>query len=151
MNNYTASIAIEDRQGGGDNYAFEVTWHAEADIATAPAAFFDDVRACQDVVRLRFQRQNGRGAYIDFDRFADRQGQEQGRGQGPGVSSYQRRDRGPETILGHGSARSSNETRDLTYSCVVDTRQNQVISGSYQYGAAGLRTDDRYNRRRQLR
>jgi hypothetical protein len=151
MNNYTASIAIEDRQGGGDDYAFEVTWRAEADIAAAPAAFFDDVRACQDVVRLRFQRQNGRGAYIDFDRFADRQGQEPGRGQGRGAASYQSRNRGQETILGRGSARSSNETRELTYSCVVDTRQNQVMSGSYQYGAAGQRTKDRPNDRRPLR
>lgn len=151
MNNYTASIAIEDRQGGGDDYAFEVTWHAEADIATAPAAFFDDVRACQEVVRLRFQRQNGRGTYIDFDRFADRQGHEQGRGQGRGAASYQARNKGQETILGHGSARSSNETRDLTYSCVVDTRQNQVTSGSYQYGAAGVRTNARSNNTRPLR
>jgi hypothetical protein len=151
MNNYTASIAIDDRQGGGDNYAFEVTWHAEPDIAAAPAAFFDEVRACQEVVRLRFQRQNGRGAYIDFDRFADRQGQEQKRGQGRADASYQGRSRGQETILGHGSARSANETRDLTYSCVVDSRQNEVISGSYQYGAAGVRANDRSYDRRPLR
>lgn len=50
-NNYTALIAIDDPQGGGDNYAFEVTWQAEADVAAAPAPFFDDVRACQDTVR----------------------------------------------------------------------------------------------------
>jgi hypothetical protein len=151
MNNYTASIAIDDRQGGGDDYAFEVTWHAEPDIAAAPAAFFDDVRACQDVVRARFQRQNGRGAYIDFDRFADRRGQEQGRGQGRGATANRGRNRGQETILGNGTARSWNETRELTYSCVVDLRQNQVISGAYQYGAAGQRTNDRSNNRRQLR
>src|SRR3954465_10282085 len=30
-NNYTATIAIDDAQGGGDNYAFEVTWRAEAE------------------------------------------------------------------------------------------------------------------------
>jgi hypothetical protein len=30
---------------------------------------------------------------------------------------------------------------------MVDTRQNQVLSGNYQYAAAGLRTNDR----RQLR
>jgi hypothetical protein len=88
MNNYTALIEINDTQGGGDNYAFEVSWRADADIATAPAPFFDDVR--------------------------------------------------------------SNESRDLTYSCVVDTRQNQVISGLYQYSGASVRTD-RPGDRKQVR
>ena len=153
MNNYTAVIAIEDQQGGGDNYAFEVTWQAEADVAMAPAPFFDDVRACQDTVRARFQSQNGRGSYIDFHGFADRFGQGQGQyqnqsqDQGQGRYQGQSRNRGQESIQGHGSARSWNESRDLTYSCIVDTRQNQVLSGTYQYSAAGLRT----NERRQLR
>ena len=151
MNNYTAMIAIDDPQGGGDNYAFEVTWQAEADVAAAPAPFFDDIRACQDTVRARFQSQNGRGSYIDFNSFADRLGQNpgqgQGRDQGRDQGRGQGRNRGQESIQGHGSARSSNESRDLTYSCVVDTRQNQVLSGTYQYSAAGLRTNDR----RQLR
>jgi hypothetical protein len=74
MNNYTALMAIDDPQGGGDNYAFEVSWQAEPDVATAPAPFFDDIRACQDTVRARFQSQNGRGSYIDFNNFADRTG-----------------------------------------------------------------------------
>src|SRR3954462_3169617 len=30
-NNYTALFSVEDRQGGGDNYAFEVTWRADTD------------------------------------------------------------------------------------------------------------------------
>jgi hypothetical protein len=148
-NNYTAMVAINDAQGGGDNYVFEVTWQAEPNVAAAPAPFFDDVRAGQDTVRARFQSQNGRGAYIDFDAFADRRGENQsqngnrdmGRDQGQG------RHRGQESIQGRGSARSFNESRELTYSCLVDTRQNQVLSGNYQYSSAGLRTNDR----RQLR
>src|SRR5690242_18635717 len=36
MNNYTALISIDDAQGGGDNYAFEVSWSADTDIASAP-------------------------------------------------------------------------------------------------------------------
>ena len=59
MNNFTAMTAVEDSQGGGDNSGFEVTWRAETDIASAPAAFFDDVRTCQDAIRQRFQSQNG--------------------------------------------------------------------------------------------
>ena len=37
MNHYTAMISIDVRQGGGDSYAIEVTWHAEADVSTVPA------------------------------------------------------------------------------------------------------------------
>ena len=62
-------------------------------------------------------------------------------------AQYQGRNRGQESIQGRGSARSWNETRDLTYSCVVDTRQNQVLSGAYQYSGNSIRTNDR----RQLR
>jgi len=146
-NNYTAMIAIDDPQGGGDNYAFEVTWQAESNVAAAPAPFFDDVRACQDTVRARFQSQNGRGSYIDFAAFADRRGEDQGEGRDSRRYQGQGRNRGQESIQGHGSARSFNESRELTYSCMVDTRQNQVLSGNYQYSAVGLRTNDR----RQLR
>ena len=146
-NNYTAMIAIDDPQGGGDNYACEVTWQAEANAAAAPAPFFDDVRACQDTVRARFQSQNGRGSYIDFDAFADGRGEDQGQGRDSARYQGQGRNRGQESIQGHGSARSFNESRELTYSCLIDTRQNQVLSGTYQYSATGLRTDTR----RQLR
>jgi len=149
MNNYTALIEIEDRQGGGDDYAFEVSWRAAPDVSSAPAPFFDDVRACQDLVRQRFLTQNGRGAYIDFEHFADRQqqGQQPGRGNG----RDQDRNHGQETIQGRGSARASNESRDLTYSCVLDTRQNQVMSGSYQFVAEAARSWDRTNDHRPLR
>lgn len=141
MNNYTAMISIDDSQGGGDTYAFEVSWHADADVTTASAPFFDDVRACQDAVRQRFLSQNGRNSYIDFNGFADRQGQAQGPGRGWGQG--QGRNRGQESIQGRGSARTRFESRDLTYSCVIDLRQNQVVSRNYQYSGEGLRTNDR--------
>jgi hypothetical protein len=148
-NNYTALIAIEDRQGGGDNYAFEVSWRADGDVTNAPAAFFDDVRACQAVVRKRFMSQNGRGSYIDFDEFADRQGQNQNQNRGKA------RNRGQESIQGRGNARTISESRNLTYSCVMDSRKNQIISGVYSYTGDALRTDarrnDRRDDRRQLR
>jgi hypothetical protein len=151
MNNYTAMISIEDRQGGGDNYAFEATWHSEGDAALAPAPFFDDVRACQDMVRQRFLGQNGRGSYIDFETFADRQGQNQNQNQGRGQGQYngqnngqsRGRNRDQETIQGRGSARSWSESRDLTYSCVVDTQRGQVIAGDYRFSGGSLRTNER--------
>jgi hypothetical protein len=127
MNNYSALLSINDDQGGGDHYAFEVTWRSEGDRPNAPAPFFDDVRACQDSVRQRFLSRNGRGAYIDFDGFADRQNQGQGR----------------ELLRGRGAAKNSRESRDLNYSCAIDTRSGQVRSEDYQYTSAGLRTNDR--------
>jgi hypothetical protein len=140
-NNFTAMIEIEDRQGGGDNYAFEVTWRAETQAASWQAPFFDDVRACQDVVRQRFLSQNGRGSYIDFESFADRQGE--GRGQYANQGRGRARGLRNDTITGRGSARSRNESRDLTYSCAVDNRQGQIASGAYQYASNGFRTDER--------
>jgi hypothetical protein len=157
MNNFTAMIAIEDAQGGGDNYAFEVTWHADADVATAPAAFFDDVRACQDAVRQRFQTQNGRGSYIDFQSFADRlvDGQERGRDRDRDRQSAQNQSRsraqGQESIQGRGSARGPNESRELTYACTVDMRRNQVLTGSYTYTGPVLRGNERWNSGKSLR
>ena len=126
-NNYTAVLSIEDNQGGGDHYAFQVSWRAEGDRPNAPAPFFDDVRACQDSVRRRFLSRNGRDAYIDFDNSADRQSQNQNR----------------ELIRGRGAARNRSESRDLAYSCSIDTRSGQVRSENYQYTSAGLRTNDR--------
>ena len=154
-NNYTAMISIDDRQGGGDSYSVEFTWHAEADVTTAPAPFFDEVRACQDAVRQRFLNQNGRGSYIDFTSFAERLGEGQRQDQdsslGGDSGRYESWNRGKESIQGSGSALNWNESRDLTYSCVIDTRQNQVTSAAYQYSGDRLRTNDRSKGTRQLR
>ncbi len=153
MNNYTGLLEIADTQGGGDYYAFEVSWRADSDVSTAPAPFFDDVRACQDTVRARFLSQNGRGAYIDFDNFPDRRGGDGGPGRGPGryQNQYQGRNRGQETIQGTGTARRRYESRDITYFCIIDTRQNQVMSGNYQYSSPGIHMNDRPGDRGQLR
>jgi hypothetical protein len=45
MNNSTALFSINDDRGGGDHYAFEVTWGAENNRPNAVAPFFDGVRA----------------------------------------------------------------------------------------------------------
>lgn len=126
-NNFTAVFTINDDQGGGDHYAFEVMWRAEGDGPNIPAPFFDDVRACQDSVRQRFLGKNGRGSYIDFDGPANRQNQNRER----------------EVIQGRGSARNRSESRDVTYTCVIDTRSGQVRSGDYRYSGQGFRTNER--------
>jgi hypothetical protein len=125
-NNYTAMFSVEDRQEGGDNYGFEVTWPADTDVTNAPAPFFDDVRACQDTVRQRFIAQNGRGSYIDFDGFADRQGASPERSQGQGQARGQGwRDQGrnQERVQGRGAAKSRSETLEISYSSVIDTQR----------------------------
>jgi len=132
-NNFTAAISIEDRESGGDSYTFNVSWVAEGNVETAPAPFFDDVRACQEVVRQTFQSKNGRGTYIDFDTFAKRESMSEGRRGGPEQ----------EKITGVGNAKNPSVSRDLTYYCIVDTQRNEVISGDYQYSGEGVRLNDR--------
>lgn len=145
-NNYTAMFSVEDRQGGGDNYEFDVTWRADADVTNVPAPFFDDVRACQDIVRQRFITQNGRGSYIDFDGFADRQGASPNRSQGQGPArgqGWRGQGREQERIQGRGTAKSRSERREFSYSCVIDTQRNLVQSAVYNYSGESVRVDSR--------
>jgi hypothetical protein len=72
------------------------------------------------------------------------------RGDKRDIREYQNRNRGQESIQGHGSARRWNESRDMSYSCVMNTRQNQVVSVAYRYSGNGMRANDRSNDR-QLR
>lgn len=127
QNNFTALLSIDDNQGGGDHYAFEITWRAEDDRPNTPAPFFDDIRACQDSVRQRFLSRNGRDAYVDFDRSAGRESQS--------------RDR--ELIRGRGEARNRNDAREISYFCVIDTRNGNVRSAEYQFSSSGSRTNGR--------
>lgn len=105
-NNFTAFITINDDQGGGDHYSFDVSWRGDGNRSNdGPAPFFDDIRACQDSVRQRFLSRNERSAYLDFNGSADR--------------------------------------RDLTYTCVVESRTGRVRSTDYKYENAGGRGRDR--------
>ena len=163
MNNFTALIAIEDTQGGGDNYAFDATWLSEAgdDSVNAAAPFYDDVRACQESVRQTFRTRNGRSSYIDFHNFADRLGgwdsqvQEpdpNGQGNSRSQAAFRRTNpNGSETIRGKGSARGQNESRDVSWSCAVDPSTNRILSANYRFAGAGVRTNDRAGDRGQLR
>ena len=61
------------------------------------------------------------------------------------------RNGGHESITGQGNARNPGESRDLTYSCDVDTRQNQVMSGNYNYTGESQRGNGNSFNRRPLR
>jgi len=73
-------------------------------------------------VRKRFLSRNGRGAYIDFDNSADRQNQGQGR----------------ELIRGRGAAKNPNESRDLSYSCVVAPAAGEYSQETISIRQAGI-------------
>jgi hypothetical protein len=123
-NNFTGGLTIDDPQNGGDIYEVVVAWRNPAP-ATAPLAandpfpYFDEMRACQDRVRSEFLTRNREvDSYIEF------------------TGGAARDDVGPnrERIRGDGWARNRNESRPITYECVLNDRTNRVLSASYELG-----------------
>ena len=123
-NNFTGELTIDDPQNGGDIYEVVVAWR-NPDSIPAPVAsndpypFYDETRACQERVRSEFLARNRDvDAYIEFTGLAARD------------------DVGPnrERIRGEGWARNREETRPITYECVLNDRTNRVITSSYEVG-----------------
>jgi hypothetical protein len=120
-NNFTGSIAIEDPQNGGDTYELVVSWR-NPDDASAPVAsndaypYYDETRACQDRVRRDFLARSADDAYLEF------------------AGSAQRDAAGPnrERIRGDAWARNRDESRPISYECVLNDRTNRVLSSSYE-------------------
>jgi hypothetical protein len=122
-NNYTGAVTIADPQNGGDTYDIVMAWRNPDAVSTQPLAqndpypFFDETRACQDRVRGEFLSRNRDGdAYLEFT--------------GLPARSEIARDR--ERISGEAWARNRNESRPLTYECVLNDRTNRVLSSSYE-------------------
>jgi hypothetical protein len=124
-NNFTGALTVDDPQNGGDIYELVVAWRNPAPIAVAPLAandpfpYFDETRACQDRVRSEFLTRNrDYDAYIEF------------------TGGAARDDAGPnrERIRGDGWARNRDESRPITYECVLNDRTNRVLSASYELG-----------------
>ncbi|HET7730125.1 MAG TPA: hypothetical protein VFK48_08845 [Usitatibacter sp.] len=122
-NNFTGTVRIDDPQNGGEVYDLVVAWRNADGPPPAPIAanepfpYFDETRACQDRVRGDFLARNREGdAYIEFH------------------SVPVRDDVGPnrERIRGEAYARSRFESRPLTYECVLNERNNRVLSSSYE-------------------
>lgn len=120
-NNFTGSVGIEDPQNGGATYDLVVSWR-NADRPSAPIAsndpypYYDEVRACQDRVRRDFLARNDGDAYLEFTGMSDRE--ELGGNR--------------ERVRGEGWARNLAESRAITYECVVNDRNNRVLSSSYE-------------------
>ena len=124
-NNFTGALTIDDPQNGPDIYEVVVAWRNPARVRVAPVAvndpypYYDELRACQDRVRSEFLTRNREvDSYLEFT--------------GPAA----RDDAGPnrERIRGDGWARNRDESRPITYECVLNDRTNRVMSASYEVG-----------------
>ena len=120
-NNFTGSVAIEDPQPGGYTYDLVVSWR-NVDRPSSPLAsndpfpYFDETRACQERVRSEFLAKNEGDAYLEFTGNTDRDDVGANR----------------ERIRGRAFARNRNESRALSYECVLNDRTNRVLSASYE-------------------
>ena len=120
-NNYTAGLTIDDPQSGGDIYELVVAWRntVPAPVVTSAPYPYDETRACQDRVRSEFLTRNRDvDAYLEFT--------------GPSALDSAGPDR--ERIRGDGWARNRDDSRPITYECVLNHRTNRVLSASYEVG-----------------
>jgi hypothetical protein len=123
-NNFTGALTIDDPQNGGDIYEVVVAWRNPTPV-TAPLAandpfpYYDDTRACQDRVRSEFLNRNR-----DFDAYLEFTG-----GAARDTAGPER-----ERIRGEGWARNRDESRPITYECMLNDRTNRVVSASYELG-----------------
>jgi hypothetical protein len=120
-NNFTGSVTIEDPQNGGASYDLVVTWRnldrpSQPLASNDPYPFFDETRACQDRVRRDFLAKNEGDAYIEFTSMSDREDMGGNR----------------ERIRGQAYARNRDESRPMTYECVLNDSTNRVLSSSYE-------------------
>ena len=124
-NNFTGGLTIEDPQNGGDIYELVVAWRNPAPVSAArvaandPFPYYDELRACQDRVRSEFLTRNRDfDAYLEFT--------------GPAAREDVGANR--ERIRGDAWARNRDESRPLTYECVLNDRTNRVLSATYELG-----------------
>ena len=121
-NNFTSTITIDDPQPGGEIYEVTVAWRNPDTVRVAPLAsndpypYFDETRACQERVRADFLRRNDDAAYIEF------------------TTVPQRDDVGAnrERLRGEAWVRNRYESRPMTYECVLNERNDRVLSASYE-------------------
>ena len=120
-NNFTSTITIDDPQPGGETYDIVVAWRnpegrAAPLASNDPYPYFDEVRGCQERVRADFLRRNDDFSYIEF------------------TSVPFREDVGPnrERIRGEAWVRNRFESRPMTYECVLNERNDRVLSASYE-------------------
>jgi hypothetical protein len=121
-NNFTSTITIDDPQPGGEIYEVLVAWRNPDAVRVAPLAsndpypYFDETRACQERVRADFLRRNEDAAYIEFTAVPLRDEIAPNR----------------ERLRGEAWVRNRYESRPMTYECVLNERNDRVLSASYE-------------------
>lgn len=127
-NNFTGGATIVDPQNGGESYELVMAWRNPDALPAQPLAsndpypWFDETRACQDRVRGEFLSRNRDGdAYLEFT----------------GMPARDEIGANRERISGEAWARNRNESRPLTYECVLNDRTNRVLSSSYELRGRG--------------
>ena len=126
-NRYQAVVSIDDHQGGAASYVVDVSWirGGPPPGPPPPPAGFDGIRSCQDRVRDEFYRRNrGNQVSIDF--------------KGPPNQNNIGGNRA--NVQGRAVGRSQYESREMTYTCVVNYQRQQVDSANYNYMGNGLRS-----------
>jgi hypothetical protein len=126
-NRYQAVVSIDDHQGGAASYVVDVSWvrGGPPPGPPTPPPGFDGIRSCQDRVRDEFYRRNrGNQVAINF--------------QGPPNQNNLGGNRA--NVQGRAVGRSQYESRDMTYTCIVNYQQQQVDSANYSYMGNGLRS-----------
>jgi hypothetical protein len=122
-NDYTGELTIVDPQNGGSTYDVMVAWNNSGSrpsvVAVAPDnpyPVYDETRACQDRVRREFLGKNDVDAYLEFNEYATRDDVGGDR----------------ERIAGRAWARNRDDSRPITYECIVNMRNNRVQSANYE-------------------
>jgi hypothetical protein len=128
QNRYQAVVSIDDHQGGAASYVVDVSWvrggPPPGPPMPPPGGNFDGIRSCQDRVTAEFYKRNRGQVTIKF--------------QGP---PNQNNIGGNRTnVQGRAVGRSQYESRDMTYTCVVNYGRRQVESANYNYMGNGLRS-----------
>ena len=120
-NDFTSSLVIDDPQPGGETYLVSLAWRnpgtrrAEPIASADPLPFYDETRACQERVRADFLRRND-DAYIEFTSvpYRDELGGDR------------------ERIRGDAWVRDRFDSRPMDYECVLNERNNRVLSAAYE-------------------
>ncbi len=119
-NDFTGELTIVDPQNGGDSYDVVVAWN-NGNVRVAPVAagepypYYDETRACQERVRREFLTRNDVDAYLEFN----------------GVASRDEMAGERERIFGNAWVRNRDDSRPITYECVVNLRTSRVMTATY--------------------
>jgi hypothetical protein len=130
-NGYTGSVTIDDPRNGGRSYMLDVWWteptyrnEPPARVALNPGYgvtrervdYFDEERACQEQVRADILSRNRGNIEVEFRPNTRREEMGSGR----------------ERIRGGGFAQRRNDSSRFGYECIVDERNDRVVSAKYQ-------------------